>query len=144
MKPTLAIAAATALIGLAAPGSAQAIGFAPAPPLASAPVNTQAGANSNYNIHVEFTTPGDDVRNLTIGLPPGQIGDPTGSPVCTVAQLNADSCPPASAVGSVVTNLLAYVIVIPVPLSAPGDLYNLEAQPGEPPSEPGKIWTPGS
>lgn len=137
MKPTarsvtriraaaLAVAIA-ALAALATPASASALGFTN---LSSAPASTQAGANSNFNLHIEFTAAGDDVKDLTIGLPPGQIADPTATPLCTVAQLNADTCPAASDVGDVTT--VANVLGLPLPVSVPGDLYNLVPNAGEP------------
>ena len=41
------------------------------PGLSAAPANTNAGANSDFNVHIGFTTPADDVKDLTIDLPPG-------------------------------------------------------------------------
>jgi hypothetical protein len=112
---------------LAAPTAAQAIGLQN---LSSQPVDTQAGANADYNIHIQFTNPGDDVKDVTIGLPPGQVGDPTATPLCTVAQLNADTCPATSDVGN--ASSVVDVIGLGLGLTVPGDLYNLVAQPGEP------------
>jgi hypothetical protein len=117
---------AAAMISLAAPAGAQAIGLQN---LSTQPADTQAGANSDFTIHLEFSTPADDVKNLTIALPPGQIGDPTGTPLCTVAELNADMCPAASQVGTVTTG--ANVLGL-LPQTVDGSLYNLVAQPGEP------------
>jgi hypothetical protein len=109
------------------PASAQALSLSG---LAAAPADTQAGAHSNFHIHMDFA--GGQVKDLTIGLPPGQIGDPNAAPLCTVAQLNADTCPPASRVGSVSANATLTVVVLPVPVTVNGDLYNLTPQPGEP------------
>jgi len=72
------------------------------------------------------------VKDLTVGLPPGMIGDPNAAPLCTVAQLNADACPAASRVGSVSANATLTVVVLPVQVTVNGDLYNLTPQPGEP------------
>jgi hypothetical protein len=103
--------------------------------LSAAPTNTNAGANSDVNIHVGFTSPGDDVKDLTIGLPPGLVGDPTAAPLCTPAQLQADGCPSGSQVGTVTTNVTAHLLD-PLPLSLPmtvdGSLYNLEPGAGQP------------
>ena len=123
----LAIAAAGAF-ALVGPASAYALGNE----ASAQPASTQAGANSNLSINVAFSNAGDDVKKIVISLPPGQVGNPNAAPTCSVAQLNADTCPAASAVGAVTTNLNAFVVVIPVPLSAPGTLYNLQPQPGEP------------
>jgi hypothetical protein len=96
----------------------------------AAPTNTDAGAHSNVNIHMDFT--GGQVKDLTIGLPPGMVGDPNATPLCTAAQLNADSCPDNSKVGSVTANATVTVVVLPVTLNVHGDLYNVTPQPGEP------------
>jgi hypothetical protein len=123
MASSLAVLAA----GLVAAPAAQAIGFTN---LSAAPASTQAGANSDVNIHMEFTSAGDQVRNLTIGLPPGMIGDPNATPKCTVAQLNADTCPANTIVGEV--SAVANILGLPLPVTATGSLYNLDPQPGEP------------
>ena len=80
--------AAVACLALA-PAANAAFGFQG---LSAAPTNTNAVANSNFNIHIGFTSPAADVKDLTVGLPPGLVGDPTATPLCTVAQLQADSC----------------------------------------------------
>ena len=77
------VIAAAAL--LAVPASAQALSLSG---LAASPASTQAGAHSDFQIHMHFA--GGQVKDLTIGLPPGQIGDPNATPLCTVGQLNAD------------------------------------------------------
>jgi hypothetical protein len=119
------LVAAAALLAL--PTSAQALSLSN---LQSAPANTQGGAHSNFNIHMDFS--GGQVKDLTVGLPPGVIGDPNATPLCTVAQLNADDCPDASRVGTVTANATVTVVVVPVTLDVSGDLYNLTPQPGEP------------
>jgi len=121
----IAVAALTAVI----PTSASALGLAN---LSAAPTNLQAGNHSDFQIHMEFNSAGGgaQVKDLSIGLPPGEIGNPNATPKCTVAQLNADSCNPNTIVGSVTAS--AMVAPVPVPVSVPGDLYNLVPQPGEP------------
>jgi hypothetical protein len=94
------------------------------------PTNPAAGAHSNVNIHVGFT--GGQVKDLTIGLPPGLVGDPNAAPLCTATQLNADACPANTKVGSVTANATVTVVALPVTLDVHGDLYNLTPQPGEP------------
>jgi len=96
----------------------------------AAPTDTTAGAHSNVNIHMNFS--GGQVKDLTVGLPPGLIGDPNATPLCTVAQLNADDCPDNTRVGSVTANATVTVVVLPVTVNVSGDLYNLTPQPGEP------------
>ena len=114
-----------ALAVLAIPSSAHAIGLTN---LSAAPVDDQAGAHSNFNIHMEFT--GGQVRDLTVGLPPGMSGDPTATPKCTVAQLNAASCPANTVVGGV--EAVANILSLPLPITVTGSLFNLVEQAGEP------------
>jgi hypothetical protein len=95
------------------------------------PDDPSAGAHSNVNIHVGFTE--GQVKDLTIGLPPGMVGNPNAAPLCTVAELNADNCPDASEVGTVHANATVTVVVLPVNIpDIAGTLYNLTPQPGEP------------
>ncbi len=130
---TTAIAATAASLAVAS--SASALGFTN---LSSAPADVTAGAHSNFSQHIEFTTPTDDVKNLIVHLPPGQVGDPTATPKCTVAELNAFNCPANTQVGTTTTsaNLLDVA-----PLTIPGKVYNLVPQPGEP-ARFGIILTP--
>ena len=123
--------AALACLALA-PAANAALGFQG---LSAAPANPNAGANSDINVHIGFTSPADDVKNLTVGLPPGLVGDPTATPLCTLAQLQADSCPAASQVGTVTTNANAHLLPplpLTVPLTVNGSLYNVEPAPGQP------------
>ena len=124
----------------AAPTAQAAIGFGPG--LSAQPADNQAGANSDFTIEMPFTGSGadDSVRDLTVHLPPGLIGNPTATPLCTLAQFQAGptgACPAASQVGEVSVeaslNLLA-PLNIPVDLPTPitGSIYNMEPQPGEP------------
>jgi hypothetical protein len=101
------------------------------------PTNLQAGSHSNFNIHIDLGPNSEDVKDLTVGLPPGEVGDPTATPKCTVEQLNSstagsDGCDPATQVGTVVANVTITVVVVPVTLDVSGKLYNLTPQPGEP------------
>jgi hypothetical protein len=99
----------------------------------AAPSNPTSGANSDFNINIEFegTTQDESVKDLIVHLPPGLVGDPQATPLCTVAQLNADNCPDNTQLGEVISN-----VTVPAPLGAPTDvhgaLYNLVPQPGEP------------
>jgi hypothetical protein len=119
------LAAVTMLV--AVPASAQALTLSD---LAAAPASDQAGAHSNFTIHMGFGS--GQVKDLTVGLPPGLVGDPNAAPLCTVDQLNADSCSPDTKVGSVTANATVTVGILPVTLNVSGDLYNLTPQPGEP------------
>jgi hypothetical protein len=120
----LTVIAATLVV---APGSAWAIGISGS----VTPANSQAGAHSDIHIHMDLTGSGTSgqVKDLTVGLPPGLVGDPNATPLCTVEQLNASACPANTQVGTVsaVANLLGLIGV-----TVPGELYNLVPQPGEP------------
>src|SRR3954451_10175244 len=101
--------------------------------LSAKPANLAAGANSNFNIHIGFSDPADQVKDLTVHLPPGLVGNPTAAPLCTVSQLNADNCPADTQVGSVTANVNVVVAgPVSVPLTVNGTLYNLTPQQGEP------------
>jgi hypothetical protein len=117
---------------LALAPAAHALGFQG---LSAAPANPNAGANSDLNVHIGFTSPADDVKNLTVGLPPGLVGDPTATPLCSMAQLQADGCPAASQVGTVTTSANARLLdplPITVPLTVNGSLYNVVPAAGQP------------
>jgi hypothetical protein len=108
--------------------------------LSAAPANNDAGAHSNFSIHVGFSDADDQVKDLTVHLPPGLIGDPTnpvaGDPPrpCTPAQLNQDNCPSATRVGAVTATVDVHVLdpILVVPLTINGSIYNLVPQPREP------------
>jgi hypothetical protein len=101
--------------------------------LSAQPANLAAGANSDFDIHIGFSDPADQVKDLTVHLPPGLVGNPTATPLCTVTQLNADSCPANTQVGSVTANVNVIVAgPVSVPLTVNGTLYNLTPQQGEP------------
>jgi hypothetical protein len=139
-KAWIAAAAATLACLFAAPGAQAAIGFGGG--LSAQPADTQAGANSDFTINMPFTGsgPGDSVRDLTVHLPPGLIGNPTATPLCTLAQFQtgaAGSCPASTQVGEVTVNATLNLLAplnIPVPLPTPitGTIYNMQPQPGEP------------
>ena len=117
-------------VALVMASNAHALGFQN---LSSAPANNDAGANSDFTQHIEFTTPADDVKNLIVHLPPGQVGNPTATPKCTVVQLNSDTCPANTQVGVTTTTADAFLVPgVPVEQVIPGKVYNLDAQPGEP------------
>ena len=98
----------------------------------ASPSNPTSGANSNFNININFegTTSADSVKDLTVHLPPGLVGDPQATPLCTVAQLNNDNCPDNSQLGTV--SSVADPVGAPLPVTVNGKLYNLVPQPGEP------------
>ena len=95
------------------------------------PEEVTAGAHSNVNIRIDVAEPEADIRDLTVHLPPGLVGDPTGPSICTIDQLNANSCPATSQVGT--SSSTAALDPVPVPvITASGNIYNVTPQPGEP------------
>jgi hypothetical protein len=103
--------------------------------LSAAPTNTTAGAHSNLNIQIGFTSASDDVKDLTVSLPPGMVGNPKAAPLCTLAQLQGDSCPAGSQVGTTTANVTAHLLD-PLPLNLPltvnGSVYNVQPLAGQP------------
>jgi hypothetical protein len=98
----------------------------------ASPANPTSGANSNFNVTINFgggTSAAESVEDLVVHLPPGLVGDPNAAPQCTVAQLNDDDCPGNSQLGNVSSNVTVGELV---PQTVNGDLYNLVPQPGEP------------
>jgi hypothetical protein len=125
------------------PASAQAITLSG---LVAQPASTQAGAHSDFHLHMNFTN--GQVKDLTVGLPPGQVGDPNATPQCTEAQLNSatagnDGCPANTQVGTVVANATITVVALPVTLNVSGKLYNLTPHAGEP-ARFGIVLQPGN
>jgi hypothetical protein len=99
----------------------------------AAPTDPTSGANSNFNININFgggTSQAESVEDLTVHLPPGLVGNPGATPLCTVAQLNADNCPDNTQVGSV--SSVVDPLGLPAPITVDGALYNLVPQSGEP------------
>ncbi|WP_028062592.1 hypothetical protein [Solirubrobacter soli] len=82
----------------------------------------QAGAHASVAIHADFaTTP----SHVALHFPPGLVGNPNAADRCPIATFENGVCPAGSRVGSVVATPR---LAVPIP----GDVYNLEPQPGEP------------
>ena len=97
----------------------------------AAPTDLQAGAHSDFDIHIGFGISAiDNVKDLTIDLPPGEIGDPNATPFCSVRQLNAHSCPADTKVGTASTGVAVLGLFPIQPVT--GNIYNVQPQPGEP------------
>jgi hypothetical protein len=124
----VAIAGAFAAFGLlfVAPAAEAAFGLTN---LSANPASTAAGANTNFTISLDVQDPSADLKDLTIHLPPGLVGNPQATTMCTAAQLQSDSCPPVTRVGTTTTSALLLGLI---PLSVPGDIYNLVPHAGEP------------
>ena len=90
------------------------------------PADLQAGAHSDFNIHVQFG--GEDVKDLTISLPPGEVGNPLATPqLCDPGLL--PNCPANTAVGTVSSSV---TIASLLPQTITGSVYNVTPQTGEP------------
>ena len=73
------------------------------------------------------------LKDLTVHLPPGLIGNPLATPTCTEAKLKADNCPARSDVGDAVNNVIVKPLgLLPIPLTVNGQVYNVEPRNGEP------------
>ena len=121
----IVVAGVLATVLLALPGPAAAADFAVSG-FSIAPDATGAGTHPDVDLSIDFpgglTTP--RVNDLTIGLPPGLIGNPGAVPRCTQAQFSGLGCPGATQVGTTSATVLG--------LPAPGAVYNLEPGGDEP------------
>ena len=116
------------VVSLLLPGLAQADFGVPG--FSVTPKSLQAGSHPDVTIHAEFSG-SEHVRDLTISLPPGLVGDPSSKPKCGQAAFQADNCPAASRVGT--TSVRTVISALPVvPLDAAGDVYNVVPAAGEP------------
>jgi hypothetical protein len=70
------------LAGLAPASSSAALSLSGS---SAQPNNLQARAHSDLNVHVATT--GDDLKDLVISLPPGEVGNPQATPLCDPSQL---------------------------------------------------------
>ncbi len=101
--------------------------------LSVTPASNDAGANTDVTIDIAIQEPAHDLKDLTIHLPPGLIGNPLAAPMCTEDQLNANACPAASQVGTV-SNDINLTVVGPatLPQTVNGKIFNLVPRSGEP------------
>jgi len=56
------------------------------------PASTQAAGHPNVQINTMFSGADDNLRNLTVHLPAGLVGNPNAATKCTQAQFDADNC----------------------------------------------------
>lgn len=116
------------LLALAAPAHA-ALGISS---FSVAPASTQAAGHPDLTIATTFSNPGDNLKNLTIHLPPGLVGNPNAATKCSQVDFAADNCPADSKVGSVSVDATATILLVPTSITAPGDVYDVAPSPGEP------------
>lgn len=109
-----------ALMLVAPPDRASAIGFSS---LSLTSADPSAGAHSDFTLSVAFSGASEDLKDITVNLPTGLLGNPRAVPQCTEAQLNADACPAASEVGS--TSVMAQAAGLPLNVPSAGTVYNV-------------------
>jgi hypothetical protein len=91
------------------------------------PSGTAAGSHPDVSISLGFS--GDEhVRDLTVSLPPGLIGNPNATARCATASFQADGCAANTRVGSTAVQST----LLGLPVTADGDVYNLRPGTGEP------------
>ncbi len=105
--------------------------------LSATPASSSAGANTDFTIDLTIQEPSHDLKDLTIHLPPGLVGNPLATPQCTEARLNSAAtggagCPAASQVGTVSNSVVITVGVSDSPQTVTGKIYNVTPRPGEP------------
>lgn len=101
-----------------------------------APSSLQAGGAPDVAITTAFTydDPDDDVKDVSVRLPPGLLGNPLNAARCGAAQFAADACPAGSDIGGVVVKAFAQLLppLVETSTTSNGDVYNLEPTGGEP------------
>jgi hypothetical protein len=130
--------AALLLVAAIAPARAHALGLTGA---SAAPADPRAGAHSDFNLAFSVTNPADNLRDLTVDLPTGLLGNPMATVRCAEADLNRDACPAESAVGTTTTSVTIPVLGIGVPLDISGTVYNV-APPADEPARLGIVLRP--
>jgi hypothetical protein len=135
----------TAVLLTVAPGASASFGIVPgsfiattnqAPPPGSpagtlGPLDTQAGdhpysatTSFAFNPSAEAPYPDQNVKDITVNLPAGFIGDPEAVPQCPRANANSNTCPIRSQVG------VASLTLAGLPYSFP--VYDVVPRTGEP------------
>ncbi|MCW2985088.1 MAG: hypothetical protein JWR63_2658, partial [Conexibacter sp.] len=122
----VALAALILALAALAPARASAIGLTGA---SAAPSDTRAGAHSDFSLQFSVTNASDNLRDLTVDLPTGLLGNPLATTRCAEADLNRDACPADSAVGTTTTTA-AIGGLLPLPIS--GTVYNVQPPANEP------------
>ncbi len=126
----MAFLAALAVLLVAAPAANAAFGISP---FSAQPASKAAGANSDFTVQFSVTDPSNGLKDLTVHLPPGLIGNPLATPTCSETQLQADACPAKSDVGDATNNVNVKPLgLLPIPLTVNGQVYNVEPRQGEP------------
>jgi hypothetical protein len=98
------------------------------------PSTTAAGAHPNLTIDLSFgeSPATDDLKDLTVVLPQGVVGNPKAADRCSEANFQADTCPASTKVGTTTVSAVATIVLVDSPQDSSGDVYNLAPQGGEP------------
>jgi hypothetical protein len=96
------------------------------------PSTTLAGGHPDLTVQTSFSYSDstDDLKSLQVYFPAGLLGNPSVVSQCSSAQLQSDTCPAGSKIGSV--TVTATAIGIPLPVTAPGDVYVVTPTGSEP------------
>jgi hypothetical protein len=100
--------------------------------LSTTPSTTTAGGHPDVTLSTAFnySNSSDDLKRIVIALPRGLIGNPSVVSKCSSAQLSSDRCPASSKVGTV--SVTARAVGLPLPVTAPGDVYVVTPTGSEP------------
>jgi hypothetical protein len=95
------------------------------------PSTKAAGAHPDVTVNESFTYSDstDSAKTTTLHFPPGLIGNPLATPLCTQAQFQADTCPASTQVGT--TTVTATVLGL-LQSPADGSIYNIVPSGGAP------------
>ena len=99
------------------------------------PSTTAAGAHPNLTIDLSFgqSPATDDLKDLTVVLPQGLVGNPKAADRCSQASFQADACPAGSKVGTTTVTAVPTILAVEgPPQDSPGDVYNLAPLGAEP------------
>jgi hypothetical protein len=107
------------------------------------PSTTAAGAHPNLAIDLSFgeSPATDDLKDLTVVLPQGLVGNPKAADRCSEASFQADTCPAGTKVGTTTVTAVPTIVVDLPAQDSSGDVYNLTPQ-GDEPARLGVIVRP--
>jgi hypothetical protein len=130
VRPLAFLAGFVVTLGLAAAPAHAALGISA---FSVSPASTQAGGHPDVDIDTTFSGAGDNLKNLTVHLPPGLVGNPNAAAKCSQSAFNSDSCPGTSVVGTVTNNVTATPLgLLPVTLDVTDNVYDVAPSAGEP------------
>jgi hypothetical protein len=111
-----------------------------------APTGLQAGSHPDVAIGLGFApwsagNAPEHVRDLTLSLPPGLVGNPNATARCAQAKFEADACADNTRIGSTsVKTTIPALGLVGLSVAAEGDVYNLS--PGTDPARLGVVVRP--